>query len=108
MKAGEDGAQPVLSGAAGFVGFVGMNSNADQEVGLFTRLHPAGSPFGRNAFIIHILGLPVTTRHTHAQKEELLLTMNHTPIWQIILKLSNLKTAGVTGSNILAAIDMMK
>lgn len=50
--------------------FVGINSNADQEVGLFTRLHTAGSPFGRNAFIIHILGLFITKRHTHAHMQK--------------------------------------
>lgn len=60
------------------------------------------------AFIIHILGLFITKRHTHAKKVELLLTVNHTPIWQIILKHCDLKTAGITGSNILAAADTMK
>lgn len=38
--AGEDGAQPVLPGPTGFVG---INRNADQEFGLLTCLHPAGS-----------------------------------------------------------------
>ena len=45
MNSGEDGAQRVPSGPAGFVG---RNSNADQEVGLSTQLHPPSSPFGKN------------------------------------------------------------
>lgn len=105
MNAGEDGAQLDRQGLQE------ETATLSRKLVLFTRLHLAGSPFGRNAFIIHILGLFITKRHTHAKKkkkEELLLTMNHTPIWQIIWKECDLKTAGVTGSNILAAIDMMK
>lgn len=50
--AGGTGAGPILSGPAGLAG---TDGSADRKVGLFTRLQPAGSPFGRNAFILGAL-----------------------------------------------------